>query len=281
MDKFLKICLGVASVSIVLGIVIIAGLAVSGKGREVIEVMEDGGVYFDEDGFTVGSTIVLGDNAISDFSVEGGKEYKYNVTGIKNLNLELEAGIFQVVEGDGEEIVIRSNRRLNIDKDDDSISIETPNHFKIIGFGNEMQNVEIALPKGVEFHTIDIDVGAGDFTAESLLAQKMDIDIGAGEIVIENGSSAIMDLDVGMGSFAYTGSLADELDVDCGMGNVEMVLSGQYEDHDYEVDCGMGSVCIGSMTYSGAASGQKVDNGTDSDFDIDCGMGNISIIFEN
>lgn len=282
MDKFLKGCLISACVCIVLGILIITGVAVSGRGREVIHAVENGGIGWSENGFSVGSTIVLENKAASEFSVINGKEYKYDADGIEKLNLELEAGIFQIVEGDGDEIIIRSSDKLDVSKDNDSISVETPDRFWVFGFGEDnLQNVEITLPKGYEFHTIDLDVGAGRVTAESLLAENMDLDIGAGEVIVSNGVADTMDLDVGMGNFQYNGIVSHDLDADCGMGNVDMVFSGQYVDHNYEVDCGMGSICVGDMTYSGVVSNQTVNNDTDSDFDLDCGMGNISISFEN
>ena len=91
--------------------------------------------------------------------------------------------------------------------------------------------------------------------------------------------------DIGTGSIAsyairFAASFDNVIMVLSGMGNMDMTLTGQYTQHDYEIDCGMGSVRVGDMTYSGMSSGQNVDNNSDSEFDLDCGMGSMNIVFK-
>ena len=305
MSKFLKGCLITACVSIILGIIILAGVAISGRGNEVIDAVENGGIVWDEDGFSVGSTVVvdtaiLGNEAAMEQALEKGNQYTYPVDKVEKLQMELEAGKFEILTGDGEEIYIRTSKKVKVSNDGDCIEIETPDRLMIFGFGKtDVQSVEITLPKDHKFHTMEIEIDAGELDADSLTAENIgldigagrmtvnrlevkntDINVGAGEVIIESGNIGTMDLDVGMGSFQMKGNITDDLDADCGMGNMDMSLLGQYVDHDYEVDCGMGSVRIGDMTYSGMSSGQNVDNNTDSEFDLDCGMGSINISFE-
>ena len=90
-----------------------------------------------------------------------------------------------------------------------------------------------------------------------------------------------MDIDVGMGNFTFRGTANGDLDVDCGMGNVQMWLTGEEKDYNYEVDCGMGNVTVGEKSYAGVSADKDSDNNADYKCDLDCGMGNIEIHFEN
>ena len=276
MSKFLKVCLITACVSIVLGIMILVGVAISGRGNEVIDAVENGGVVWDEDGFSVGSTVVVDTTSFENEEdweqvLSNGNQYTYPLDKIEDLELNLEAGTFRILAGEGNDICIRTSKKVKVSNDGDSIEIETPDRIHIWGFHNsDVQNVEITLPKDCKFHTIAVEVGAGEMEADMLSAEtvsldigagkisvnqldsiNIDINVGAGEVIVENGNVGTMDLDVGMGSFYMKGSITDDLDADCGMGNMDMTLTGQYTQYDYEIDCGMGSVRVGDMTYSG------------------------------
>ena len=296
MDKFLKVCLAVASISIVLGIIIVAGVALSGKGREVIDVMEDGGVYWGENGFSVGSTVVLGDVEITE---ENGKEFVYPADEFDNLDIELAAGTFNIMEADVDEITIRSTKDVKVSVKGDTLHVETPKRAHVVSVGNkDVQKVEITLPKGQEFHTIDLQVGAGILVADAVKADKLQLELGAGtaeitncfcetaeinmaagEVVVKNGAVEKLDLDVAMGELYYAGSVSDELDADCGMGDMEIELPGESSDYNYTVDCGMGDINVGDSSYGGVATSKKVDNDADIDLDLDCGMGKIEVVF--
>ena len=296
MDKFLKVCLTIASISIVLGVIIVAGVALSGKGREVIDVMEDGGVYWSENGFSVGSTVVLGDVEITEAN---GKEFVYPADEFDNLDIELAAGTFDIMEADVDEITIRSTKDVKVSVKGNTLHVETPKHAHVISVGNkDVQKVEITLPKGQEFHTIDLQVGAGILVADVVKAEKLklelgagtakitdcfcktaDINMAAGEVIVENGTVEKLDLDVAMGELQFAGSVTDELDADCGMGDMYIELPGESSDYNYTVDCGMGDIDVGDSSFGGVASSKKVDNDADIELDFDCGMGKIEVVF--
>lgn len=296
MDKFLKICLAAASISIVLGIIIVAGVAISGKGREVIDVMEDGGVYWSENGFTVGNAVVFGDVEITEAN---GKEFTYPADEFDNLDIELAAGTFDIMEADVDEITIRSTKKVKVSAKGNTLHVETSKRAHVISVGNkDVQKVEITLPKGKEFHTIDLQVGAGTLVADILKADKLKLELGAGtaeitdcfcetadikmaagEVIIGNGTVSKLDLDVSMGELQFAGSVREELDADCGMGSMTLELSGESSDYNYTVDCGMGDITVGDSSFGGMASSQKIDNNADIDLDLDCGMGDIEVIF--
>ena len=299
MDKFLKVCLTIASISIILGIIIVAGVALSGNGREVIDVMENGGVYWGENGFTVGDAMVFDGDWDVEITEANGKEFVYSADEFDNLDLELGAGIFVITEADVDEITVRSTKDVKVSTGGNTLSVETPKRVHVVNVGSkDIQRVEITLPKGQEFHTIDLSIGAGELVADTLVAEKLklelgagtttitnclcetaDISVAAGEVTIANGTVENLDLDVAMGELQFTGSVTDELDADCGMGDMRIELQGESSDYNYTVDCGMGDIEVGDSSFGGVASSKKVDNDADIDLDLNCGMGKIEVAF--
>ena len=299
MDKFLKVCLTIASISIILGIIIVAGVALSGNGREVIDVMENGGVYWDENGFTVGDSMVFDGDWDVEITEANGKEFVYSADEFDNLDLELGAGIFVITEADVDEITVRSTKDVKVSTGGNTLSVETPKRVHVVNVGTkDIQRVEITLPKGQEFHTIDLCVGAGELVADTIVAEKLklelgagtttitnclcetaDISVAAGEVTIANGTVENLDLDVAMGELQFAGSVMDELDADCGMGDMRIELPGESSDYNYTVDCGMGDIEVGDSSFGGVASSKKVDNDAEIDLDLDCGMGKIEVAF--
>lgn len=301
MSKVLKGFLITACVCILLGAAILAGVAASGGKQVVRDVVQNGGVYWDNNGFHVGPAVIAGYND-EDWaeSIVNGKEHTFSADGIEELDIELKAGVFKIMEGDTNEIIVRSSDEVAVFADNDSISIETEDKNIIFGVGNDGQNVEITLPKGHKFHTMEIEVAAGELDVDSmsaeeitleagagtievdnLLCEKAVISVGAGEAIVKNGAVKDVDLDVGMGDFEFNGSIIGDLDADCGMGNMDITLAGTESDYDYQIDCGMGDVSIGNTSFGGMASSKEIDNDADAEFDLDCGMGSINIKFKD
>ena len=301
MNKVLKGFLIAACVCILLGTAILAGVMVSGGSAVVRDVMQNGGVYWDNNGFHVGPDIIIDYND-EDWteSITNGKKHTVPADGIEEVDIELKAGVFRIVEGDTNEIIVRSGDEVAVFADNDSIFIETEDKNIIFGVGNNGQNVEITLPKGHKFHTMEIEVaageldvaslsaeeitleaGAGTIEVDNLLCEKAVISVGTGEAIVKNGAAKDVDLDVGIGDIEFNGSIIGDLDADCGMGNMDITLTGTESDYDYQIDCGMGDVSIGNTSFGGMASSKEIDNDADAEFDLDCGMGSINIKFKD
>ncbi len=297
MGKSIKGFLIAACVCILTGIIILIGVTVSGGADVVAEALK-GGVYFSEDGFHVGGSMVFEDTA--DMEFDEGKNMEFAAGDIKNLDIELAAGTFEIVEGDEDKIIIRSAKKIRASQSGNTLKIDTGKGVKVHFFGisDEGNHVEITLPKGKEFHTIDLEIGAGTMNVDTLVGEDLELEIGAGEIivdelacekakisvgagkaVIDNGIAEELDLDVGMGEIWYAGSLAGDLDADCGMGNMDVRLDAKEEDYDYKIDVGMGNITVGNASYGGMAQSKEIDNDADSEMDLDCGMGNIKVHF--
>lgn len=297
MSKVVKGFLIAACVCIVLGIIMLIGV-IAGGGADVVAQTLQEGVYFTPNGFYVGGQKMFEDTTELEF--EAGKEMEFAADEIENLNIELAAGTFDIVEGDEDKIIIRSAKKIKASQSGKTLNVNTGKGVKVHLFGGSDggNRVEITLPKGKEFHTIDLEIGAGEMDADALLAEELELEIGAGEIkvdelacekakisvgagkaVVDSGSAEELDLDVGMGDLWYAGSLTGDLDADCGMGNMDVRLDSKEEDYNYKIDVGMGNITVGNSSYGGMAHSREIDNDAEADFDLDCGMGNIKIHF--
>lgn len=297
MGKGMKAFLITACVCILVGMAMLIGVLACG-GKDAVAQAINGGVYFSQDGFHVGGMKVFEDTANMEF--DEGKEMEFAAGEIKNLDIELAAGTFEIVEGDADKIIIRSAKKIRVAQSGNTLKIDTGKRVKVHFFGvtDEENHVEITLPKDKEFHTIDLEIGAGTMNADALLGEELEVEIGAGEIivdelacekarisvgagkaVVDNGVAEELDLDVGMGELWYAGSLTGDLDADCGMGSMDIRLDAKEEEYDYQIDVGMGDITVGNSSYGGMAQSQEIDNDADAKMDLDCGKGSIKIKF--
>lgn len=278
-----------ACVCIVIGIVFFVGAACAGGISGAKSIMENGGI-----------TIGISSEEMEENNMATEHTISLDDMDTPSLELELGAGEFEIIESDIKDIVVRSNRKIEVSTSGDTIKIYTPKTFFFaqIGIMNKGNNVTIEIPKGMKFEdvkmmigagelkcpnivsdTLRMELGAGTITVDKYSCDNAIISVGAGEIIVGDGTANEMDIDVGMGNFTLHGAVNGNVDVDCGMGNVQMWLDGSEKDHNYKVDCGMGNVTVGNTSYGGVAADQDIDNGAASDFDLDCGMGNLEIYF--
>ncbi|MCM1536935.1 MAG: DUF4097 domain-containing protein [bacterium] len=185
----------------------------------------------------------------------------------RKIDLELGGGVLEIGTLSGQEILIDAGGgRITADKLAGSqVALE-------LGAG------EITL-QGVEADRFAIDLGAGEVTAAALSARELDVDIGAGQVSIAGGAVQNADFSVGMGKIGYSGAITGDLDAECSMGEIDLELTGNKEDHNYEVECSMGDIEIDGSSVSGMAASRKMDFGAVSDFDLECSMGSIRVNF--
>lgn len=290
MNRIIKGVIIGAVICIAVGFVLFIGAAAFGGLSGAREVMKDGGIV-----------IGVSPDDILEYSTPTEHTISLADMDIPDLELELGAGEFEIIESDVKDIVVRSTKKLDVSADGDTIKIHSPRqlYFMKIGIVSDRNNVIIEVPRGMKFEDIEMQIGAGEMNCENLYAEKIRMEIGAGtiyvdsftceeavlsvgagEISIEEGIAEDVDADVGLGNLIFRGNVLDKLDADCGMGNLQMWLEGSEKDHNYDIDCGMGNVVIGEASYGGVAFDDDIDNGADSKFDLDCGMGNLEIHFE-
>lgn len=160
------------------------------------------------------------------------------------------------------------------------VFLEIPKNFSF-------ENIKIELGAGCietnflsAINTIDIEVAAGEFVADSLSADTLKIELGAGNVEIENASVNDSDVVIGLGNMTYYGTITKDLTAKCGMGNLELFLNDQAENHNYDIDCSMGNMTVGRESYNGLAHTRNVNNGANSTYTLECGMGNMTVLFQ-
>ena len=86
-------------------------------------------------------------------------------------------------------------------------------------------------------------------------------------------------MNLSMGNVSIGQLNVDDADMNVSMGNLEVNLEGGQSDYDYKVSGAMGKILLGDTEYSGAASGEKLDNGTGRTVDVECSIGNVTVGF--
>lgn len=143
--------------------------------------------------------------------------------------------------------------------------------------------ITVSYPAGRKFSKMDINVGAGNVSAEDdLLADELDVEIGAGEFANDASITAeTLKVEVGAGEADITGVSAKKIDGECGIGSLFLSIKGEQTDYNYKLECGIGDISIGDESYSGFAREKKITNpGASGEIDLECGIGEIEIEFE-
>lgn len=155
------------------------------------------------------------------------------------------------------------------------------------------------LPGNAQLQEMEMDLGAGNFTAEQIAADEVrlsvgaanvsingfaaeeaEIEVGAGNTTIEGASLGRLEVQVGMGNFSMQGSTDDDIEVETGMGTVYLNLEGKETDYNYDTDCALGNIHIGTQSSMRVfAEGEIINEAAQKDMSLDCAMGEIQVIF--
>ncbi|QHQ61792.1 DUF4097 family beta strand repeat protein [Anaerocolumna sedimenticola] len=125
-------------------------------------------------------------------------------------------------------------------------------------------NIELTIPEDFVFENLDIKLGAGTIKAERLTSKKADIDVGAGSLHIEELSA----------------SENSSYSIDTG----ELVIEN-INAQDANINCGVGNltasgVIIGDSLVTCGIGNVSLDiNGNENDYNynVDCGIGTVII----
>lgn len=127
--------------------------------------------------------------------------------------------------------------------------------------------VYLYVPVGFQPKDIDIDIRAGELTADTLNATDLNIDLGAGSVSLGTVNAREFECSIGAGQLAFTsmttqdfscdigaGALTGEmldtgaLDADVGAGQMELTLTGAQSAYGYDAECGLGMLEFGDET---------------------------------
>lgn len=142
--------------------------------------------------------------------------------------------------------------------------------------------ITVYIPRGMEWESVELYIGAGTADIEDVRAEKMYISVGAGEASMEN-IKAVEELSasVGMGQLEFNGNAECDMNISCGMGQIQLEFEGMsyYDDYNYDVNCAAGTVEIGYISFGGIGVRRTIDNNSNKLINVDCGMGQVEITF--
>lgn len=85
-----------------------------------------------------------------------------------------------------------------------------------------------------------------------------------------------IDLDCGAGEMEIMGDISGDSKLNCGVGHVELRLTQEESNYDYDVESGIGEVKINDEKYYFTNSNHH-GNDAENTFDIKCGIGSIEV----
>lgn len=239
-------------------------------------------------------------NFDNDFEILEGNVDKYSlVADIKELDVEVGGCSFKMETSSDENFYLEAN---SINKLQGYVEEQVLYIKGTIGTGviDNLGDGEITLyvPENFQFEKVDMELGAGAMELGNLAAKEAKLEVGAGQIVVSDMQGEKVELTVGMGEILVNGMQVQELEaevdmghmyaegditakvtIECNMGSIEMEVTGEWMDFDYNLECGMGNLQVGDDVYSGVATEKIITNMADKEMDVECAMGNIQISF--
>ncbi|OUQ15889.1 hypothetical protein B5E84_13745 [Lachnoclostridium sp. An14] len=289
MKKFAIVTSIVGIVCIVAGVIVVTVASVS--GASVWNVVENGPSYAYNS-----SWVELEDSA---GNIEDISEYSYE--GITELELDVGNMALAVRERDGDDgsILVRlldpnntvfcetddAGTKLTIWSDPDMARVSLKDGARrFLKDGKDTAQVELLVPAGYRFQSVDMDLGAGYLTADVLRAEDVELTVGAGAAEIKTVDAGTLETDVGVGYLKIDrAAAARSLSADCGVGSTEITLEGRKEDFDSVVECAMGTIVLDGDKHEGAFSSENggfgFPQGGSKELKLDCGIGMIKIDF--
>ena len=165
---------------------------------------------------------------------------------------------------------------------------------------DRIDRITLYIPAGVNLEEMEMELGAGNFTADCisaeeltiasgasnvsigrLIAEEVSLEIGAGNTTIRDAEIGELSAEVGAGNFSLQGVINGDVDVNAGMGTVYLNLAGKESDFNYDTDCALGSIHIGTVGSMGVfAEGRTINNGAVKEMTLDCALGEIQVTFD-
>lgn len=288
MKKFTKIVLILSAVFIVLGMALMIGTGILGDlyygnmkldsvGIDLYEASEF--VEHGEDWMEHELRAMFGENADSQTGRIAGNE-------IRELDLSVKAARVKIVRDDKIDgiSILNSSKQLDvkhsIEEDTLHLEIAKKDESKSVGSFDGTE-VKLMIPSHMSFDDLEIDLSAGELTAEQLSAEEMSLNLNAASAVLQEVSAGTLDVNNNASALVLDGAVSQNLEVDCNAGNVELLLDGAFEEFQYDVDCKVGSVLVDDREYSGLKSAVELKNdGAKKHMELDCKAGEIDVQFE-
>ncbi len=311
MKKFTKVCLTIAAVLAVLGLVLCGVFGALGGFRQLRQI-DDGTLYalvpiaysgtdedwsewaedfedMEEDWADIEDTEDMGEDwdEMDLADMEEATEMKADQ--ITKLQISLKACYLSIQPSEDEHIrlsVSGNKDEVKYQTDGETLVIKTrqnDNWMQYVNMGQRNARVVLQIPEDKNFEQLNMEFGAGKIKSMALQADDMVMELGAGKCDIEGLSAEKIDLSIGAGKMTVGSLEANKATIDLGAG--EMSVKEATVPEKLDVEIGMGNAVIegsvtGKMTADcgmGSLQLKLDDSEKDHNYSVDCAMGNVTI----
>ena len=200
-------------------------------------------------------------------------------TDVKSLVMEIGASKIEVRESDEFKIEASniSKKGFKSYVSDGTWYIKEDSSPAFLNFFGDDTTIIIYLPKDFVSERLKIQIGAANFNADKLAANKADIKVGAANLKIDELITEDIDIECGVGNVEINGKIKNNAKIECGVGNVTLNLVGNERDYNYDLNVGLGTVVLNNNNFSGITE-KVLDNGAiDKEFKVEVGIGKVGI----
>ena len=295
MKKLIKVCLITGIICVFIGGGITAAAAVMG-GAMVIGNYEKS--YWWSDHWMdavdhVGGGLDGVEERLNELGVHTGEitrttveEVRMSFSDVKKLDLEAGAGNIRIVEEDtGGEIYVDLNDdtfyQCYREHDTLKIQMDKSRRWENLKSDDMRGNVTITVPTDYVFQEVDLEIKGGYFQADRICADSLEMEVKAGELVISNGKAGTLSAESSAGSIYCRAEVSGDVDAESKAGSIELLLTGEEEDYNYELECRAGSLKVGDQLYEGLKTEKTIDNGAAKRAEFECSAGEIIVGFES
>ena len=204
--------------------------------------------------------------------------------GIRELSLDLAVVHVRILPWGGEEIIVdlsgvRADLAEKTRIEAESGALEIKMEGNVRWNTNDAGILYVSVPESLVFEKVSADAGTGMIEMEGIAARELKADAGVGSVRSTGFSVETLEAECGVGEIVLDGTVASGAELDCDLGAIDLTLSGERADYDYDVNCGMGEVTVDGRDIGGFGTEVREDNGTGRRITTDCGMGSVTIGF--
>lgn len=316
MKKFVKGCLIAALVLLILGVSMVAVVALVGdksKIEEAVRDATDGKVEINLSSWENFGIHIVGEwegrYDINDASVfdknhevwEGDmKKTQINQSVVDELDIQIGGNTLdiKVSEDNFYHIEQKGNGKLQAYEEQGVLHVKSIMNEVLLG-GRMETKIVLYVPKETDLRKINVDAGAGKIEAcglkgkevkisvevgdiewDALSAESLQVEIGAGKILTKNALIGDLAVSLGAGECEVQGEVQGNVYVNCAAGNVFLAHRGSEDEFNYELNCTVGDIQLGKETYSGLNKQKSIDNNASKTMDISVAAGVVEVKFE-
>lgn len=311
MKGFTKICMIICLLLTCLSFVCFGAGAALGSGLGEVYAMAEQGA-FDIGSWHIGKWSVfynpLNDGIQFEKIISGIVEEEYPQEAAESLKIDVQYGKVKLVDSKSDQITVTvdapKRSRYSCKLKGKTLTLIDKTSWNIWNLSSKWGNkaeITIAIPEGKSFQevtlmtdagimklshhilaeNIEIEIAAGELTAESITAeQELSADVAAGKLIVEDFSAKSLIVDCDVGAADLCGKVSGDVQGKCGVGEIFLGLTGREEDYDYAISCDLGSVHLNGRSISGMGQDTTIDNGKGNEIELECGVGEIEVTVE-